>query len=230
MAGRKALVLVAEDINSLTQYTRQLPFKRKVQQRYLDMIATKKSMADLSEDDLNLAKKCRYEMNAHQKQMAALALIKAQSSHSRFEREILDLAARQDIDAYFLLLDGLKAYLKNVDQKKAENKLRNDKQRMDQKLLSPQIQARKQRDRENYFLGASFRKLMEVTGLFEGQHDLEKLCGLVATARFTQILIQEEKIDTQKYERLLAQHDPQESFKKAVQQIIEDPRNPYVNK
>ena len=230
MAGRKALVLVAEDINSLTQYIRQLPFKRKVQQRYLDMIATKKNMADLSEDDLNLAKKCRYEMNAHRKQMAALASIKAQSSHSRLEREILDLAARQDIDAYFLLLDGLKAYLKNVDQKKAENKLRNDKQRMDQKLLSPQIQARKQRDRENYFLGASLRKLMEVTGLFEGQHDLDKLCGLVATARFTQILIQEEKIDTQKYERLLAQHDPQESFKKAVQQIIEDPRNPYIQK
>ena len=149
MAGRKALVLVAEDINSLTQYTRQLPFKRKVEQRYLDMIANKKTMADLSEDDLTLVKKCRYEMNAHQKQMAALALIKAQSSHSRFEREILDLAARQDIDAYFLMLDGLKAYLKNVDQKKAENKLRNDKQRMDQKLLNPQIQARKQRDREN---------------------------------------------------------------------------------
>ena len=230
MAGRKALVLVAEDINSLTQYTRQLPFKRKVQQRYLDMIANKKSMADLSEDDLILVKKCRYEMNAHQKQMTALTSIKAQSSHSRLEREILDLAARQDIDAYFLLLDGLKAYLKNVDQKKAENKLRNDKQRMDQKLLNPQSQARKQRDRENYFLGASLRKLMEVTGLFEGQHDLDKLCGLVATARFTQVMIQEEKIDTQKYKRLLEQHDPQESFKKAVQQIIEDPRNPYVNK
>ena len=230
MAGRKALVLVAEDINSLTQYTRQLPFKRKIQQRYLDMIATKKNMADLSEDDLNLAKKCRYEMNAHQKQMAALASIKAQSSHSRLEREILDLAARQDIDAYFLMLDGLKAYLKNVDQKKAENKLRNDKQRMDQKLLSPQSQARKQRDRENYFLGASLRKLMEVTGLFEGQHDVDKLFGLVATARFTQVMLQQEKIDTQKYERLLAQHDPQESFKKAVQQIIEDPRNPYIQK
>lgn len=230
MAGRKALVLVAEDINSLTQYTRQLPFKRKVQQRYLDMIVKKKTMADLSEDDLTLVKKCRYEMNAHQKQMAALALIKAQSSHNRFEREILDLAARQDIDAYFLMLDGLKAYLKNVDQKKAENKLRNDKQRMDQKLLSPQIQARKQRDRENYFLGASLRKLMEVTGLFEGQHDVDKLFGLVVTARFTQIMLQQEKIDTQKYERLLAQHDPQESFKKAVQQIIEDPRNPYIQK
>lgn len=230
MAGRKALVLVAEDINSLTQYTRQLPFKRKVQQRYLDMIANKKTMAELSEDDLTLVKKCRYEMNAHQKQMAALASIKAQSSHSRFEREILDLAARQDIDAYFLMLDGLKAYLKNVDQKKAENKLRNDKQRMDQKLLSLQSQARKQRDRENYFLGASLRKLMEVTGLFEGQHDVDKLCGLVATARFTQVMLQQEKIDTQKYERLLAQHDPQESFKKAVQQIIEDPRNPYIQK
>lgn len=230
MAGRKALVLVAEDINSLTKYTRQLPFKRKVQQRYLDMIANKKTMADLSEDDLTLVKKCRYEMNAHQKQMAALASIKAQSSHSRFEREILDLAARQDIDAYFLMLDGLKAYLKNVDQKKAENKLRNDKQRMDQKLLNPQSQARKQRDRENYFLGASLRKLMEVTGLFEGQHDVDKLFGLVATARFTQVMLQQEKIDTQKYERLLAQHDPQESFKKAVQQIIEDPRNPYIQK
>ena len=47
MAGRKALVLVAEDINSLTQYTRQLPFKRKVQQRYLDMIANKKTMAEI---------------------------------------------------------------------------------------------------------------------------------------------------------------------------------------
>ena len=128
------------------------------------------------------------------------------------------------------MLEGLKTYLKNVDQKKAENKLRNDKQRMDQKLASPQIQARKQRDRENYFLGASFRKLMELTGLFEQTHDLGKLCSLVATARFTQIMIQEQNINTEKYERLLAQSDPEDTFKKAVQQILEDPRNPYIKK
>lgn len=228
MAGRKALVLVAEDINSLTQYTRQLPFKRKVQQRYLDMIAKKKTMADLSEDDLTLVKKCRYEMNAHRKQMAALASIKAQSSHSRLEREILDLAARQDIDAYFLMLDGLKAYLKNVDQKKAENKLRNDKKRMDQKLLSPQIQARKQRDRENYFLGASFRKLMEVTSLHPRKNDLEKLTHIIGLA----ISLRGHNFDVTRYLNSLGRsvNNDEKQLAIALKEILEDPRNPYIEK
>ena len=176
MAGRQKLVLTLDDVKQLIKHIQDLPFKRKIEQRFLDILPGKKSMADFSESDWLLIKKCRYEKNAYLKQMAALAKIQSQPMPTKFEREILDLAKRSDIDTHFLKLDALKNYLQQQDQKKAEIKLRNEKKRIDAKLNKPDPSLKKQRDRENYYLGAMCKKLFDVTGFHANQpNDLKRL-------------------------------------------------------
>lgn len=227
MAGRKALVLSVSDVNVVIQHLKKLPFKRKVEERFLLMLQGKKNMADFSAADLDLVKKCRYEMNAYRRQMEVLARIKGQSSHSSFERDILDLSKRTDIDGYFLMLDALKMYLRKADQKQAEAKLRNDKKRMENKQDDSKSIARKQRDRENYFLGASLRKLLDTTGLFSGENDLNKLFALVNSTRFAEIMAQTQQIEIKRYDEILNHSHEGRVFAQAIQEIIEDPRNPF---
>lgn len=227
MAGRKALVLTLDDVKEVIRYIESLPFKRKIQERFLAMLQGKKSMADFSVEDLDLVKKCRYEMNAYRRQMEVLARIKVQSSHSSFERDILDLAQRTDIDGYFLMLDALKAYVRKMDVKKAEAKLKNDKKRMECKQDDAKALERKKRDRENYFLGASLRKLLEVTQLFDGQNEVVKLYSLVNAARFAQFIAQNQAIDTQRLEAKFNHTPEAQSFLQAIQEVVEDPRNPF---
>lgn len=46
MAGRQKLVLTLDDVKQLIKHIQQLPFKRKIEQRLLDILPGKKSMAD----------------------------------------------------------------------------------------------------------------------------------------------------------------------------------------
>lgn len=230
MVGRKALVLSGKDVNLLIKHVQDLPFKRKIHERFLAMVQGKRTMSDFSLEDLELVKKCRYEMNAHQKQMRVLQRIKDQSSHSAFERDILDLSERKDIDSYFLMLDALKTCVRKVDQRQAEAKLRNDKKRMERKQDDAKAIARKQRDRENYFLGASLRKLTEALGLFPQNDELYKLTSLIECTRLLRALIDKEHIDTPRYEKILNQSSEGHVFAQLVQEILEDPRNPFKNK
>ena len=78
--------------------------------------------------------------------MAALTKIESQPTPTKFERDILDLTKRSDIDAHFLKLDALQNYLQQQDQKKAEIKLRNQKKRIDAKLNKPDPSLKKQPD------------------------------------------------------------------------------------
>lgn len=228
MAGRKALVLSVDDVKVLIQHVQKLPFKRKVDQRFIDMLQGKKTMKDFSAADLELVKKCRYEMNAHLKQLAALSRIKAQSSWSSFERDILDLSQRSDIDGYFLMLDALKMYVKKADQKQAEAKLKNDKKRMERRQEDAKAIARKQRDRENYFLGATLRKLLEATEVFpKKRNDMERLCTVVNCARLVELLVQHQAVDLKRYNELLNSNEKGRAFDRIITEIMEDPRNPF---
>ena len=121
MAGRQKLVLTLDDVKQLIKHIQQLPFKRKIEQRLLDILPGKKSMADFSEADWLLIKKCRYEKNAYLKQIAALAKIQSQPTPTKFERDILDLAKRSDIDAHFLKLDALKNICNNRIRRKLKS-------------------------------------------------------------------------------------------------------------
>lgn len=228
MVGRKALVLSVDDVNAVTLHIKKLPFRRKIQERFALMIQDKRSMADFSAADLDLVKKCRYEMNAYHRQMEALARIKVQSAHSSFERDILDLSLRTDIDGYFLMLDALKMYLRKADQKQAEAKLKNDKKRIERKQDDSKAIARKQRDRENYFLGASLRKLLEATEVFpKKRNDVARLCTVVNCARLVEFIIQHQVIDLNKYNELMNSNEKGQVFDRIVAEIMDDPRNPF---
>ncbi|NHC05141.1 hypothetical protein G9F31_15590, partial [Acinetobacter sp. 187] len=117
-----------------------------------------------------------------------------------------------------------------VDQRQAEAKLRNDKKRMERKQDDAKAIARKQRDRENYFLGASLRKLTEALGLFPQNDELHKLTSLIECTRLLRALIDKEHIDTPRYEKILNQSSEGRIFAQLVQEILEDPRNPFRNK
>lgn len=227
MAGRKALVLTVADVQQVIRHIKQLPFKRKVEERFMEMLQGKKTMNDFSETNLELVKKCRYEMNAHTKQMRALAEIKAQSTHTRFEKEILEFSNKPDIDSYFLMLESLKIYLKKVDQKQAEIKIQNEKRRIERKQDDSKTNARKQRDRENYFLGSSLRKLFEKTGAFpETSDDFARLLNLIALAKHRNFLYKTQeslKLDI----GMLNFSEEGRELIKMFDEMSNDPRNPF---
>lgn len=229
MAGRKALVLTVADVQQVILHIKELPFKRKVQERFMEMLQGKRSMNDFSETDLELVKKCRYEMNAHTKQMRALAEIKAQSTHTRFEKEILEFSNKPDIDSYFLMLESLKIYLKKTDQKQAEIKIQNEKRRIERKQDDSKSNARKQRDRENYFLGSSLRKLFEETGAFpESSDDFDRLFNLVCLAKHRNYLHGTQSSLNRDIAMLNFSEEGRE-LRKIFNEMFKDPRNPFIN-
>ena len=228
MAGRQKLVLTLDDVKELFKHIQQLPFKRKIEQRFLDILPGKKSIADLSEEDWLLIKKCRYEKNAYLKQMAALSKIQSQPTPTKFERDILDLAKRSDIDAHFLKLDALQNYLQQQDQKKAEIKLRNQKKRIDAKLNKPDPNLKKQRDRENYYLGAMCKKLLDVAGFHANQpNDLKRLQQIFIDAAAMAVLIERNQISEDQKIRTAERHVHNEILKTTIKGFEQDNRNPF---
>ena len=228
MVGRKTLVLTLDDVKQLIKHIQQLPFKRKIEQRFLEILPGKKSMADFSESDWLLIKKCRYEKNAYLKQMAALTKIQSQPTPTKFERDILDLANRSDIDAHFLKLDALQNYLQQQDQKKAEIKLRNQKKRIDAKLNKPDPSLKKQRDRENYYLGAMCKKLFDVTGFHANQpNDLKRLEQIFIDVTTMAVLIEKNQMTEDQKIRIAEKHVQHGTVKTTVDGFEQDSRNPF---
>lgn len=228
MAGRQKLVLTLDDVKQLIKHIQELPFKRKIEQRFIDILPGKKSGSDFSEADWLLIKKCRYEKNAYLKQMAALTKIQSQPMPTKFEREILDLAKRSDIDAHFLKLDALKNYLQQQDQKKAELKLRNEKKRIDAKLNKPDPSLKKQRDRENYYLGSMCKKLFDVTDFHANQpNDLKRLQQIFIDAAATAVLIEKNQMTEDQKIRIAEKYAHHEILKTTVDGFEQDSRNPF---
>ena len=228
MVGRKTLVLTLDDVKQLIKHIQELPFKRKIEQRFLDILPGKKSMADFSEADWLVIKKCRYEKNAYLKQMAALTKIQSQPTPTKFERDILDLAKRSDIDAHFLKLDALQNYLQQQDQKKAEIKLRNQKKRIDAKLNKPDPSLKKQRDRENYYLGAMCKKLFDVTGFHANQpNDLKRLEQIFIDVTTMAVLIEKNQMTEDQKIRTAERHTQNEILKTTVDGFEQDSRSPF---
>lgn len=226
--GRKALVLTTKDVIELVNHIKALPFKRKVEQRLLGILPGKKTINDFSEPELLLITKCRYEKNAYLKQMAALAKIQSCQTPTKFERDILDLANRTDIDAHFLKLDALKNYLQQEDQKKAEIKLRNEKKRLEAKLNKSDPSLKKQRDRENYYLGAMCKKLFELTGFHTNQsNDLKRLEQLFIDGAVMSSLIERNNLTLSQKKMILEQHNASEKIKNTTKDFEANTRNPF---
>ena len=129
MTTKKALILTDDDLKNLYEDVQKLPFKRRNDQAFLELFEHKQCLSLFSEKELQIFKKCRYERNAHQRKMQALEKIQRKTRWSAFERDILDLSQKSDIDSYFLMLDALQSYVQKEKQQLAEAKLKNEKKR-----------------------------------------------------------------------------------------------------
>lgn len=230
MATKPRLVLTNEDMQNLIIHVTKLPFKRKNDQRFLDLIAQKSSLRDFSDDDFKIVQRCRYERNAHQKKMQALAQIKHNPKPSVLEKKILELAQKTDIDSYFLMLDSLKIYLDKNDLKLKEIKLNNQ-----QKKREAKTSTRKQNDHEKYYLGATVQKFLKSAKHLNRKSTDTDLDQLFKLFRLYQMTVEHYRYDFDGLKsvrnRIIGQSDTElDMIKQIEKDARSSPRNPFDKK
>ena len=187
MAGRKPLTLTDSDYFELLRHIRQLPFKRKCEQKLTDLFEDeeKSSLTSFSADDYEVLKKCRYEQNAFNKRQILLQLILATdpSKRTTLESKVALLRNQGQIDAYFAMHDTLGLLLRKNRTATAE---KNAVKKADM-VLNPEVKndsikdERKQRDRENYFLGAYVKKLLDSSDFHKNSKEIQRIAFLFST-------------------------------------------------
>lgn len=229
MATKPHLVLTNEDMQQLISHVINLPFKRKNDQRFLDLIAEKSSLRDFSEADFKIVQRCRYERNAHQKKMQALAKIKQNPKPSALEKQILELAQKPDIDSYFLMLDSLKIYLDKDDLKLKEVKLKNA-----QKKREAKSSTRKQNDHEKYYLGAVVQRFLKSAKHLNRQPtdtDLDQLFKLLRFYQMTVVHYRHDFDELKSVSRVIGRSDTELDMIKQIEKDAKSsPRNPFDKK
>ena len=230
MATKPRLVLTNEDMQNLISHVTKLPFKRKNDQRFLDLIAQKSSLRDFSDDDFKIVQRCRYERNAHQKKMQALAQIKHNPKPSVLEKKILELAQKTDIDSYFLMLDSLKIYLDKNDLKLKEMKLNNQ-----QKKREAKTSTRKQNDHEKYYLGATVQKFLKSAKHLNRKSTDTDLDQLFKLFRLYQMTVEHYRYDFDGLKsvrnRIIGLSDTELDIIKQIEKDARSsPRNPFDKK
>ena len=230
MATKPRLILTNEDMQNLIIHVTKLPFKRKNDQRFLDLIAQKSSLRDFSDDDFKIVQRCRYERNAHQKKMQALAQIKHNPKPSVLEKKILELAQKTDIDSYFLMLDSLKIYLDKNDLKLKEMKLNNQ-----QKKREAKTSTRKQNDHEKYYLGATVQKFLKSAKHLNRKSTDTDLDQLFKLFRLYQMTVEHYRYDFDGLKsvrnRIIGQSDTElDMIKQIEKDARSSPRNPFDKK
>ena len=229
MATKPHLVLTNEDMQQLISHVINLPFKRKNDQRFLDLIAEKSSLRDFSDADFKIVQRCRYERNAHQKKMQALAKIKHNPKPSALEKQILELAQKPDIDSYFLMLDSLKIYLDKDDLKLKEMKLKNA-----QKKREAKPSTRKQNDHEKYYLGAIVQRFLKSAKHLNRQptdSDLDQLFKLLRFYQMTVVHYRHDFDGLKSVSRVIGRSDTELDMIKQIEKDAKSsPRNPFDKK
>ena len=187
MAGRKPLVLTNTDYFDVLRHINKLMFKRKCEQKLLDIfsISNKRDIAQFTNDELEILKKCRHERNAYMKRQTLLQLILATDSTKRTttEQKVAVLSNQKQIDAYFTMHDTLGLLLRK-NRTAAAEKIAVKKADM---ALNPKIEKderkdeRKQRDRENYFLGAYVKKLLDSSDFHKNSKEIQRIAFLFST-------------------------------------------------
>ena len=188
MAGRKPLTLTNNDYFDILEHIYDLPFKRKCEQKLLDIRESSNKKGDLSfftPEDYEVLKKCRYERNAYMKRQTLLQLILATDSTKRTttEQKVAVLSNQKQIDAYFTMHDTLGLLLRKNRTATAE---KNAVKKADM-VLNPEVKndsikdERKQRDRENYFLGAYVKKLLDSSDFHKNSKEIQRIAFLFST-------------------------------------------------
>ncbi|MDI3239798.1 hypothetical protein QK338_17185 [Acinetobacter ursingii] len=187
MAGRKPLVLTNTDYFDVLRHINKLMFKRKCEQKLLDLytVSSKKDIAQFTNDELEILKKCRHERNAYMKRQTLLQLILANdpSRRTNLEQKVAVLSNQEQIDAYFTMHDTLDLLLRKNRTVTAE---KNAVKKMEA-ALNPEVKndskkdERKQRDRENYFLGAYIKKLLDSSDFHKNSKEIQRIAFLFST-------------------------------------------------
>ena len=187
MAGRKPLVLTNTDYFDVLRHINKLMFKRKCEQKLLDLytVSSKKDIAQFTNDELEILKKCRHERNAYMKRQTLLQLILATdpSRRTTLEQKVAILSNQKQIDAYFTMHDTLDLLLRKNRTVTAE---KNAVKKMEA-ALNPEVKndskkdERKQRDRENYFLGAYVKKLLDSSDFHKNSKEIQRIAFLFST-------------------------------------------------
>lgn len=187
MAGRKPLALTNADYFDVLKHINKLMFKRKCEQKLFDIfsISKKREIAELTNDELEILKKCRHERNAYMKRQTLLQLILASDPYRRttLEQKVAVLSNQEQIDAYFTMHDTLDLLLRKNRTATAE---KNAVKKADA-ALNPGIKdnskkdERKQRDSENYFLGAYIKKLLASSDFYKHENEIQRIARLFST-------------------------------------------------
>ena len=234
MAGRKALVLTAKEINELGSHILNLPFKRRVEERCLHMLKNKKSLQDLSEQDRQLIQKCRYERNAYNKRMLQLQLIQQTEPAKRnaLQQNILKLHQKHDIDAYFAMHDALDEILKTQRHQTAAKNLNQKIEKAlnpeQQKEKQSQKQQKKREDQIKYFIGSLYIESLRKASISFSQDnsDLDKLADMIhAYLSFRQL---KKNLGTiEEIEAFVQRMPTTKNMNRLIETAKTDPRNPF---
>lgn len=234
MAGRKALVLTAKEINELGTHILSLPFKRRVEERCLHMLKNKKNLQDLSEQDRQLIQKCRYERNAYNKRMLQLQLIQQTEPAKRntLEQNILKLHQKNDIDAYFAMHAALDEILKTQRHQTAAKNLNQKIEKVlnpeQQKEKQSQKKQKKREDQIKYFIGSVYLNLLQRANfkITDSNQDLDNLKILFRMA-LTSTVMQNHKQDLKPYIQEVLTTPNFKEIEKFIAEAKQDPRNPF---
>ncbi|MDX8255681.1 hypothetical protein [Acinetobacter pittii] len=186
MAGRKPLTLTNLDYVAIVRHVNDLPFKRKCEAELLSIFdAEKHHISALTTNELAVLKKCRYERNAYMKRQTLLQLILATdpSRRTTLEQKVAILSNQKQIDAYFTMHDTLDLLLRKNRTATAE---KNAVKKADM-ALNPEVKndskkdERKQRDSENYFLGAYIKKLLASSDFYKHENEIQRIARLFST-------------------------------------------------
>ena len=185
MAGRKPLKLDDFDYTAVMSHIIKLPFLRKCEKKLYTLFESgKQSTRAFTPEDFETLKKCRYEKNAFEKRQTLLQLILATDPTHRttLEQIVAVLSNQEQIDAYFTMHDTLDLLLRKTRTalaeknavKKVDAALRPKKENED----DSKKYERKQRDRENYFLGAYIRKFLNSSDFHKKENEIQRVARL----------------------------------------------------
>ncbi|HID5211657.1 MULTISPECIES: hypothetical protein [Acinetobacter] len=187
MAGRKPLALTNNDYFDILEHIHDLPFKRKCEQKLIEICEDmgKGDLSFFTDEDYEVLKKCRYERNAYMKRQTLLQLILSTdpSRRTAIENKVAILSNQEHIDAYFTMHDTLDLLLRKNRTSTAE---KNAIKKVDA-ALTPKKEddskkdERKQRDRENYFLGAYVKKLLASSDFHKNLKEIQRIALLFTT-------------------------------------------------
>lgn len=187
MAGRKPLALTNNDYFDILEHIHDLPFKRKCEQKLIEICEDmgKGDLSFFTDEDYEVLKKCRYERNAYMKRQTLLQLILSTdpSRRTAIENKVAILSNQEHIDAYFTMHDTLDLLLRKNRTSTAE---KNAIKKVDAALTPKKEDDSKkdeikQRDRENYFLGAYVKKLLASSDFHKNLKEIQRIALLFTT-------------------------------------------------